>query len=287
MTERGAGSGVAASEYADTHAHFGGVAAPLLARAAQAGVTRIVACGGNPELNAGAEAAARAAPFHVRLALGLDRSQTDLTEDGLAAFEVRLAAADICAVGESGLDYHHDVATRGRQTALFARMLAVAGRLRRPVIIHTREADDDTLALIDEGGSPALAARGRLGVVHCYTGGRTFARRLLDRGLYISFSGIVTFRNADALREVAAYVPDDRLLIETDSPYLTPVPLRGRPNEPAFVPHVAACVARARKVKPTVLARLTTGNAEDLFGPWPGAEDASMPAADTTSCAGR
>jgi TatD DNase family protein len=256
--------------YTDTHAHFGGDdATKTVARAVAAGVTRILAVGGNPDLNAGAEAAARAAPGQVRLALGLDRSQTQVSAEGVNAFESSLSAVTLCAIGESGLDYHHDAATRPAQLALFARMLDLAARRALPIIIHTREADEDTLAVIDEAGSAALAAAGRLGVVHCFTGGKAFASQLLDRGLCISFSGIVTFRNAGELREVASYVPADRLLIETDSPYLTPVPLRGQPNEPAFLPHVAACVARQRKLEAAGLAALTTRNAETLFGAWP------------------
>lgn len=278
----------AEAEYTDTHAHFGGDAVtPLLTRAAQDGVTRIVAVGGSPELNASAAAAGRAASRQVRVALGLDRAQTAITAEALAEFETQLGGANICAVGESGLDYHYDAATRERQLVLFRRMLDVAARLKHPIIIHSRDAEDDTLALIDEAGSAALAACGRLGVLHCYTGGREFARRVLDRGLFISFSGIVTFRNADALREVAAYVPADRLLIETDAPYLTPVPLRGRANEPAFVTHVAACLARIRELHPTAVARLTTTNAETLFGPWPDARELAGNAANATFCADR
>lgn len=256
--------------YTDTHAHFGTEdAGAVVARAVAAGVTRILAVGGNPELNAGAEAAARAAPGHVRLALGLDRSQATATAERLRDFEERFAASGSCALGEAGLDYHHDAHTRERQRDLFVRMLDLAARHGLPIVIHTREADDDTLAAIGEAGSPVLASAGRLGVVHCYTGGKAFARRLLDRGLAISFSGIVTFRNAAELREIAAYVPADRLLLETDSPYLTPVPLRGRPNEPAFVAHVAACVARQRGMDAAALADASTRNAECLFGPWP------------------
>ncbi len=259
------------ADYTDTHAHFGTEAADVVvSRAVEVGVTRILAVGGSAELNAGAEAALRAAPRHVRLALGLDRSQASASAEAVRAFEARVAAAALCAVGEAGLDYHHDAATRDAQRLLFAQMLDLAARRDLPVIIHTREADEDTLAVIDEAGSAARAAAGRLGVVHCYTGSMAFARQLLDRGLSISFSGIVTFRNAAELREVAAYVPADRLLIETDSPYLTPVPLRGRPNEPAFVRHVAACVASQRGLTDDALALLTTRNAETLFGAWPG-----------------
>lgn len=256
--------------YTDTHAHFDPTEAEaVVARALHAGVTRIVAVGGNPDLNEGAITAAQAAPQQVRLALGFDRTQTALPYEAVTELEARLAPSGACAVGEAGLDYHYDAATRQGQLRLFASMLDLASRSSLPIIIHTREADEDTLAVIDEAGSRALAGSGRLGVAHCYTGGRSFARQLLDRGLYISFSGIVTFSNAAALREVAAFVPQDRLLIETDSPYLTPVPLRGQPNEPAFVKYVATCVARQRTIAVGTLAQLTTQNAENLFGQWP------------------
>ena len=271
MAEQGSSGAAGEPTYTDTHAHFDGAEPEaVVARALQAGVTRIVAVGGNPDLNAGAVTAAQAAPQQVRVALGLDRTQTAVPyEETVIELASRLTAVGACAVGESGLDYHYDAATRQGQLRLFAGMLDLASCTKLPIIIHTREADEDTLAVIDEAGSTALAGDGRLGVAHCFTGGRSFARQLLDRGLYISFSGIVTFRNAAALREVAAFVPQDRLLIETDSPYLTPIPLRGQPNEPAFVKHVAACVARQRVVTTEILARLTTQNAETLFGLWP------------------
>ena len=130
------------------------------------------------------------------------------------------------------------------------------------MIIHTREADEATLRVLDE---IPWHGEGLRGVIHCFTGNKEFAGELLDRQLAISFSGIVTFRNADMLRESAAFVPDDRLLIETDSPYLAPVPMRGKQNEPAFVKHVAECLADVRGVELKHIAEVTTRNAEEMF----------------------
>ncbi len=146
-----------------------------------------------------------------------------------------------CAVGEIGLDYHYDFAPRRIQIEVFRRQIALARELQRPIVIHTRQADVDTL--------DALRAEGRgdvPGVFHCFTGDAAFARQALDLGFQVSFSGIVTFRNAAAIREAAALVPADRLLAETDSPYLSPVPYRGRRNEPARVSQVIDTLAEVR-----------------------------------------
>ena len=147
--------------------------------------------------------------------------------------------------------------------SLMARELERARALDLPVVIHTREADDDTLGLLRE-----IPSRG---IIHSFTGGPDFCRALLDLGFYISFSGIVTFRAADNVREVAALVPDDRLLVETDSPFLAPVPMRGRTNEPAFVAHTANFLSTFRGVEPSALARVTTANAISIFGETPAA----------------
>lgn len=292
--------------FTDTHVHFdrsSAVNASVVQRALQAGVTRLLAVGGSPELNATALAAARAFPATVRLALGFDRDQA-----GQDAGDRRQGTGDrgqgtaseqeegsknekrppiffpppailhlppdlpLAAIGEIGLDYHYHPETKESQRELFADMLRFAAVRNLPSILHTRDADADTLRALDEAGSKTLAASGRLGVAHCFTGGEAFARELLDRGLYLSFSGIVTFRNADALRQVARFVPEDRLLIETDSPFLAPVPKRGQRNEPAFVAHVAEALAALRGVDVATLADLTTRNAERLFGAWPASE---------------
>lgn len=267
------------ARYFDTHVHFaaGAATAGLLARATAAGVERMLAVGGSPALNEGAREAAAAHPHTLLLALGQDRDQA--TRPGVMA-EVDTLLRDgslppLAAVGEIGLDYHYQAQTQRAQRALLEHQLSWAARLRLPVCVHTRAADDDTIAILRNANRDPWFRAGRPGVIHCFTGGPSLAEALLELGYYLSFSGIVTFANAAPLRAVAATAPDDRLLIETDSPYLTPVPLRGRPNEPAHVVHVAACLARARGVAPDDLAALTWRNASRLFD----AADRPAPAA--------
>lgn len=165
------------------------------------------------------------------------------------------------AIGEIGLDYHYDAAPRETQQAVFRRQVGLARDLARPVVIHTREADDDTVRILREEG------RGKVrGVFHCFTGGRRLARQALDLGFHLSFSGIVTFRRAEAVRDAARFAPDDRLLAETDAPYLAPVPYRGKRNEPAWVARVVEALAdlRARPVRET--ADATAAAFAGLFG---------------------
>ncbi len=170
------------------------------------------------------------------------------------------------AIGECGLDYHYldktpeRVPSRDVQRERFRRQLIAATELELPVIVHTREAREDTLAMIREYSDPAIG-----GVLHCFTEDLDMAREAVRHGFYISLSGIVTFRNAEALREVARRVPLDRLLIETDSPYLAPVPHRGKPNEPAWVVEVARCIAEARGISLDEVAMQTTANFYHLF----------------------
>ncbi|MEQ6918279.1 TatD family hydrolase [Halomonas aquatica] len=170
------------------------------------------------------------------------------------------------AIGECGLDYHYldkapdKVPPRDVQHERFRRQLIAATELDLPVIIHTREAREDTLALIREHTDPAVG-----GVLHCFTEDLDMAREAVRHGFYISLSGIVTFRNAESLRDVARRVPLDRLLIETDSPYLAPVPHRGKPNEPAWVVEVAECIASARGISIEEVAAQTTANFYHLF----------------------
>jgi TatD DNase family protein len=171
-----------------------------------------------------------------------------------------MLAAGAVAVGECGLDYHYDHSPRDRQRRAFAAQLALARDAGRPAVVHTREAEDDTRAMIVEAG-----AAGVRGVLHCFTGSHALAEAALSVGWYISFSGIVTFRrwtDDDLLR----LVPDERLLVESDSPYLAPVPHRGRRNEPAWVALTLARVASARGVEPTALGAVTAANARRLFG---------------------
>ncbi|MBV4412099.1 metal-dependent hydrolase [Enterobacteriaceae bacterium YMB-R22] len=173
----------------------------------------------------------------------------------------RLAAEPgVVAMGETGLDYFYTPQTKARQQESFRHHIRIGRELKKPVIVHTREARDDTLAILREEQVTDCG-----GVLHCFTEDRETAGKLLDLGFYISFSGIVTFRNADALREAARYVPLDRLLVETDSPYLAPVPYRGKENQPAYVRDVAEYMAVLKGVSVEELAAITTQNFVNLF----------------------
>ena len=178
-----------------------------------------------------------------------------------AAVRGRLDVACPCAVGEIGLDYHYDFAPRDVQQAVLAEQLTLALAIDLPVVIHAREADEDVARMVADVGRG-----GSRGVFHCFTGDVGFARTVLDLGFHVSLAGIVTFPRADSLRDVARFVPDDRLLIETDSPYLAPVPHRGKRNEPAWVTRVAETLAEVRGTTREAVAALTTGNFERLFG---------------------
>lgn len=163
------------------------------------------------------------------------------------------------AIGETGLDYHYEPEAAELQQESFRLHLAAARITGKPVIVHTREARADTLRLLREAALPGA------GVLHCFTEDWEMARAALDLGFYISLSGIVTFRNAEALRDVARRVPADRLLVETDSPYLAPIPHRGKPNLPQYVREVADFLAGLRGVSPEILAEQTTSNFQRLF----------------------
>jgi len=166
------------------------------------------------------------------------------------------------AVGEIGLDYHYDFAPRAAQQAVFRAQIALARRRRLPIVIHTREAEDDTFAILGEEQAGDVPV-----VFHCFTGNASTARRVLDAGYHLSLAGIVTFPRALELKEVASFVPLDRLLIETDSPYLAPVPHRGSRNEPARVALVADTVAALRGERPERIREATTATFQRIFNP--------------------
>ncbi|WP_207478633.1 TatD family hydrolase [Arenibaculum pallidiluteum] len=171
----------------------------------------------------------------------------------------------VVGIGESGLDYYYDKSPRDAQAASFrlhCRAAAVAGL---PLIVHSRDAEEDTAAILAEEG----AGKGLRGVMHCFSSARYLAEKALELGFYISFSGILTFKNSDELRTIARDVPLDRLLVETDAPYLAPVPKRGKRNEPSFVAHTAAVLAEVKGVAPAELARVTTENFLRLFDRMP------------------
>ena len=168
--------------------------------------------------------------------------------------------AKVVAVGEIGLDYHYDFSPRDLQRQVFVRQLDLARQMGKPVIIHNREAHADSLAIVKAEG------KGLSGVFHCFSGSVEMARELLKLGWYLSVAGPVTFANAHKLHEVVQAVPLERLLVETDSPYLTPAPFRGRRNEPAYVRYVAEKVAAIRGLDAAELAAATTANAKRFFG---------------------
>lgn len=234
-------------------------------RAAAAGVSKILAVGGCPNGNEAALAAAAARPAQVAAAVGLDRAQAGGLYD-LAAMRELARGAGVAAIGETGLDYHYDAATAAAQRELFDAMLALARDVGLPSVVHTRDAAADTLAALSAHGRAWRGDPSRIGVIHCFTGDWPLARALLDLGWHLSISGIATFRNAHNVREIAARVPADRLLIETDSPWLSPAPGRRRPNEPAYLPQIAAAVAAARQMAVEDVARITFENAVRLFG---------------------
>ncbi|HEX2843081.1 TatD family hydrolase [Hyphomicrobium sp.] len=167
----------------------------------------------------------------------------------------------VVAVGEAGLDYYYKHATPAGQAEGFRNHIAAARETGLPLEIHTREADADTLAILeDEHRKGAFPA-----VLHCYTGGRELAMRAVDLGLYVSFSGVISFKKTEALQEIARDVPLDRILVETDAPFLAPVPHRGKTNEPAYVVHTAAALARIRGISEAEVARATTDNFFRLY----------------------
>ena len=251
----------------DTHCHFERAdpteIAAILSRAKAAGVEKLMAVGGSDALN---ESAARAVEVaaealvapQVVCAVGLDREQINKHRDTETQSLFTLLCLNQKAVGEIGLDYHYSPETREAQLELFGAQLEAARARDLPVVIHTREADDDTVALLRE-----IPSRG---IIHCYTGTPENAKRFLDLGFFISISGIVTFKPAENVRAAARIVPDDRILIETDSPFLAPVPLRGTPNEPAFIVHTCEFLAKLRGLSAEAFADLTFANAERILG---------------------
>ncbi len=244
----------------DSHCHLddGGVeeAADVLARARAAGVGGAITIGCDA---ASSRAAIGIAATHddVWATVGLHPHEA---KHGVDTIVDVLDEPGVIAVGECGLDYHYDHSPRPAQREAFAAQIALAHERRLPLVIHTREAWDDTLAILHAEGPPAST------VFHCFTGGPSEARRCLDLGGRLSFSGIVTFKGATDVQDAARLCPDDRLLVETDSPYLAPVPYRGRRNEPAYVAHVGSAVAALRGATVEDLSRLSTTNARVAFG---------------------
>ncbi|MBX3228222.1 MAG: TatD family hydrolase [Labilithrix sp.] len=253
----------------DTHCHLDPQYFPngpddALARARDAGIGGFVAIGVGADLAPARAAIALAErlPERIGCAIGVHPHDAARMDDAMYEELARLAAAPVVlAVGEIGLDYHYDHSPRETQKAVFARLIALARALKKPIVVHTRSAPADTLALLESEG-----ARDVGGVIHCFSEDRAFAARALDLGFDLSFSGIVTFKSSAAIQDVAQWAPLARVLVETDAPYLAPVPLRGKPCEPAYVVHTARKVAELRGMPFEALAEATTENAERRFG---------------------
>jgi TatD DNase family protein len=255
----------------DSHAHIDGEEFDadrdeVVARARAAGVSSILNVGtGDPHggnLARGVEVAERYEGVYA--AVGVHPHDARLF-DGAAAERVRgivRASRRVVAWGEIGLDYHYDNSPREVQREVFRGQLRMAREEGLPVIIHSREADEDTVAILEEEWRGSR----RAGVLHCFGGGAWMAGRALELGFYVSFAGTVTFKKAGPLREVALGVPLERLLVETDCPFLAPVPLRGRRNEPAFVVETARFLAALRGESLEEFARVTSANFARLFG---------------------
>lgn len=247
----------------DTHCHL-----QLGAEEAQTAINRALAAGVGRMICIGTDLATSQAAVdlagtqdHVWATVGLhphDASRHDSEWDGL---RLLAGAPRVVGVGEAGFDLHYRHSPEAGQEASFRAQVRLATELDLALVIHSREAWDQTFSVLESEGVPART------VFHCFTGGPAEARRALDLGAWLSFSGIVSFRNADDVRAAAALVPADRLLVETDSPFLAPAPHRGRPNEPAYLPEVGAAVAAARGTTPEAVAELSRRNALAVF--WP------------------
>jgi TatD DNase family protein len=250
----------------DSHAHladqaFGGDRDAVIARARDAGAEAIVCIGASIEQARDSARIAAAHPGFVSYTAGIhphDAASFDARSD-IPALEQLLEAGAV-AVGECGLDYHYDNSPRDLQRRAFVLQLELAKRFDLPVVVHTRDAEDDTDAMVREAGRAGVR-----GVLHCYTGGLPLAQTAVEAGWYVSFSGIVTFKNWNG-DDVIRAIPDDRILVESDAPYLAPVPHRGKRNESAWVALTVARVADARATDATTLGRQASDNARRLFG---------------------
>ncbi|WP_373047986.1 TatD family hydrolase [Vulgatibacter sp.] len=253
-------------ELIDAHAHldasqYEADRNEVIARARAAGITKMIAVGQwhAPGDFGGAHALAARYPDLFHATVGIHPHEVaKVPAADWEKLEELAALPETMAVGETGLDYHYDYSPREEQRRWFRHQLDLAKRLGKPVVVHTREADDDTVMILREASPEA-------GVIHCFTGGPERARAYLDLGLHISVAGVLTFKNADDLREAVRIVPLDRLLIETDCPYLAPIPFRGKRNEPAYVRHVAEKVAEVKGLSVEEVAAATAENTRRFF----------------------
>ncbi len=255
-------------KWIDSHAHLTEDDAypeveELLSRAQQAGITDVVNICTSPKTLERGISLAHAHPWIHNTAA---TTPHDVEKEGENAFPIIEKAARnkyLKAIGETGLDYHYNHSNPSLQRDFLRRYLHLAKELNLPVVIHCRDAFNDFFSILDE----EYQTNGKYlpGVLHCFTGTPEEAREVVQRGWYLSLSGIVTFKKSEELRKIAREVPLDQLLIETDTPYLAPIPHRGKRNEPSFLIHTAKCIAQERNVPLEILAQTTTTNARTLF----------------------
>lgn len=251
----------------DAHCHLtGSYLAPdqveaTLARARAQGVTGFIAVGTDLDDSRVVLDLARRIPG-VQASLGVHpHDAKEWSPEVEASLALMLADPCVRFVGETGLDWHYDLSPRDVQEGAFRAQIRLAKAIRKPLMIHTRSAPEATLRVLEEEGADAVR-----GIIHCFSEDRAFAAQALELGFYLSFSGITTFKKAEAVRDVAAWAPADRILVETDAPFLAPVPYRGKPNEPGYVRFTAEAVAELRGISSLKLAELTTRNLEALCG---------------------
>jgi TatD DNase family protein len=252
----------------DSHCHldsqeFDPDRVQVIERALAAGVEQMVAIGtgnGPPDLEAGIRLAEKYSGFYATVGI----HPHDAAKAGPGDYR-RLADLlshpKVVAVGEIGLDYHYDFVPREAQKSAFIEQMSIAASTRKPIVIHTREAWDDTVALLEKHWKP----HGIGGIMHCFSGGPAEAQRALDLGFYLSFGGILTFPKATQVQESAKSAPSDRILLETDAPYLAPVPKRGKRNEPSLIIHTAQKLADLRADSFENISRITTENFNRLL----------------------
>ena len=250
----------------DTHAHiemkeFDTDRDEVIKRAKEAGVGYLISVGANL---AGSIKAVELAERYENVYASVGIHPHDVKNMDEATFQTLrdlAKSAKVVAIGEIGLDYFKEFSPRELQISRFREFLSLAKELKKPVIIHDRDAHEDTLRILREEGASAIG-----GVVHCFSGDYDFAKEIMKLGFYISFTGVITFPKADDAREVVRNIPIERILVETDSPYLAPVPHRGKRNEPAFVKEIARTIAEVKGLSLDDVARITTMNVKELFG---------------------
>jgi TatD DNase family protein len=251
----------------DSHAHiqgkeYTGEVEAVIARAREAGIDQIIAVGGAGEMSSNHDAVALADSYeNVYATVGMHpHDAKDVGPEELKSLRDLTVDPKVVAVGETGLDYYYSHSPHGVQRRVFAEFIHLARQTGLPLVVHEREAAKDAAQLLRSEGNGDLR-----GVIHCFTGNYEAACVYLDLGFYLSFTGIITFKNAEPLRDVVRQVPLEKLFVETDSPYLTPVPHRGKRNEPAYVRLVAEALAMIKGVSLEDVAQITSGNVRDLF----------------------